>query len=172
MLVVENLHNDLIQGIDTITKGNGRLDFESKTFSWFGKTWHLQGERASQKVGLIAQPCTSGIASIDEVISKFSQNFSHKESKLTPCLVQPIKIITEGPPICQRAYRAPLMKRNEISKAVDDMLAQGIIQPSCSPWASPVTLVPKPDGSIRFCVDYRKLNQVSKKDRYPVPFSF
>ena len=171
MLVVENLHNDLILGIDAITKGNGRLDFESKTFSWFGKTWPLQGERASQIVGLITQPCTSGITSIDEVISKLSKIFSHKESKLTPCLVQPIKIITEGPPICQRAYRAPLMKRNEISKAVDDMLAQGIIQPSCSPWASPVTLVPKPDGSIRFCVDYRKLNQVSKKDRYPVPLA-
>ena len=171
VVVVDNLHNDIILGIDAITQGNGRLDFHTKTFEWFGKTWPLQGERASQIISLISEPYHSGIDPIDRVIDKYSKIFSKKNSTLPPCLVKPIKIITEGPPICQRAYRAPLTKRTEISKAVDDMLAQGIIQPSCSPWASPVTLVPKPDGSIRFCVDYRKLNQVSKKDRYPVPLA-
>ena len=106
---------------------------------------------------------------ITELLSKFKHIFSHKTDPLRPCTLQPIKIVTEGDPICQRAYRVPLLKRQAISKAVDDMLDQGIIQPSCSPWASPVTLVPKPDGSIRFCVDYRKLNQVTRKDRYPLP---
>ena len=49
------------------------------------------------------------------------------------------------------------------------MLEQGVIKSSSSPWASPIVLVKKKDGKYRFCVDYRKLNQVTKKDAHPLP---
>jgi len=49
------------------------------------------------------------------------------------------------------------------------MLQVKVIRPSTSPWASPIVLIPKKDGSIRFCVDYMKLNQVAKFDAYPMP---
>ena len=49
------------------------------------------------------------------------------------------------------------------------MLSQGVIQPSCSPWASPIVSVKKKDGSYRFCVNYRKLSSITKKDAHPLP---
>ena len=49
------------------------------------------------------------------------------------------------------------------------MIKKDVIQQSNSPWASPIVLVQKKDGTIRFCVDYRKLNAVARKDAYPLP---
>ncbi|GFV54281.1 transposon Ty3-I Gag-Pol polyprotein [Trichonephila clavipes] len=67
-------------------------------------------------------------------------------------------------PINQRAYRVSPTERRIIHEEVQKMLDEGIVQPSESPWSSPIVLVrKKKDGSWRFCVDYRKLNSVTKK---------
>ena len=65
--------------------------------------------------------------------------------------------------------RVPFHKRQEMRRQVDEMLEAQIIELSESPWSSPVVLVAKPDGSQRFCVDYRALNKVTKRDLYPLP---
>ena len=75
----------------------------------------------------------------------------------------------DSTPIRQAPRRIPIAQQPECEKAVADMLAQGVIEPGQSPWASPVVLVRKKDGSLRFCVDYRKLNSVTKFDAYPLP---
>ena len=72
-------------------------------------------------------------------------------------------------PIRQPARWLPLSKMEEASKLISDMSTQGIIEPSSSPWAAPAVLVKKKDGSSRFCVDYRKLNEITRKDSYPLP---
>ena len=69
----------------------------------------------------------------------------------------------------QSPRRMPFLVRQEVTRQLQDMQAAGIIQPSKSPWASPIVLVQKKDGSHRFCVDYRELNSVTKKDTFPLP---
>ena len=72
-------------------------------------------------------------------------------------------------PIRQAPRRIPMAQQGECDHEVQAMLDKGVIEPGQSPWASPVVLVRKKDGSLRFCVDYRKLNSVTKFDAYPLP---
>ena len=76
---------------------------------------------------------------------------------------------TNAKPIKQRAYHASHHHCQEIEKQVEEMLCNGIIEPSVSPWASPVVLVTKADNTLGLCIDYRTLNKATIKDSYPLP---
>jgi len=75
----------------------------------------------------------------------------------------------DAKPIKLRAIRVSPHLQEHLKVLTDEMLAAGVIRESVSPWAFPVILVDKPDGSLRFCVDYRRLNAVTIKDAYPIP---
>ena len=75
----------------------------------------------------------------------------------------------DHPPIKQPVRRVPFVYRDKIAELVAGKEKQGVVEPSTSPWASPVVLVPKKDGQYRFCIDYRRLNSVTRKDVYPLP---
>jgi hypothetical protein len=72
-------------------------------------------------------------------------------------------------PVRQRWYRTSRAEQQFISEEIRRMLKQGLIEKSRSEWTSPVVLVRKKNGKLRFCVDYRQLNQLTKKDLYPLP---
>ncbi|KAG0738062.1 hypothetical protein G6F16_010624 [Rhizopus arrhizus] len=72
-------------------------------------------------------------------------------------------------PCVTRDYRRSETENQAIQKEVEEMLKKKVIVPSTSDWCSPVVLIRKPDGRFRFCVDYRGLNKITVKDKYPLP---
>ncbi len=80
-----------------------------------------------------------------------------------------IELLPGTGPILKRPYRMPANDREEIKKQIKELLEKGYIRPSSSPWGAPVLLVEKKDGSLRMVVDYRALNVVMIKNKYPLP---
>jgi RNase H-like domain found in reverse transcriptase/Reverse transcriptase (RNA-dependent DNA polymerase)/Integrase zinc binding domain/Integrase core domain/Chromo (CHRromatin Organisation MOdifier) domain/Retroviral aspartyl protease len=80
-----------------------------------------------------------------------------------------IQLVPDAHPVHCQPYRAGPRARAAEHEEVQKMLKAGVVEPAVSEWASPVVLVPKPDGSLRFCVDYRRLNAITIRDTYPLP---
>jgi len=72
-------------------------------------------------------------------------------------------------PVRQHPYKAGPLARERKKAEVESMRSMGVIEPSTEEWASPVVMAPKPDGTVHFCIDYRRLNLMTVKDAYPIP---
>ena len=104
---------------------------------------------------------------IKELIYEFQDIFSDTPTRTTEAYHD--VDVGDSPPIKQHPYRLNPVKAELMKKEIQYMLDNDIAQPSQSSWSSPCILVPKPDGSVRFCTDYRKVNSVTKTDTYPLP---
>ena len=80
-----------------------------------------------------------------------------------------IELLPVTAPVSKRPYRMPPNELAELKKQLQILLDKGFIRPSSSPWGCPVLFVSKKDGSLRMCVDYRPLNEVTVKNKYPLP---
>jgi hypothetical protein len=80
-----------------------------------------------------------------------------------------IRLVPGADPPYQRPYRLGLAQEEEARKQIKEMLEKGWIEPSNSPFGAPLLFVPKPDGSLRMVIDYRALNKLTVRDRYPLP---
>ena len=106
-----------------------------------------------------------------QVVNNFSECFAWN-GELGMCdLVQHRIELTTDVPVQRPAYKVAHADRKFIEEEVRDMLAKGVIEPSVSPYAAGVVLVPKKSGEVRFCVDYRGLNLVTKSDHFPLPLA-
>jgi transposase InsO family protein len=106
----------------------------------------------------------------DDVIAQFEQ-ISSEQKGLGVTTLTTHRIDTgDALPIRQRYYRMSPEKQRVLVEQVDEMLALDVIEPCESEWSSPVLIVNKKDGSPRFCLDSRKLNSVTKKDAYNLPY--
>ncbi|XP_057518465.1 uncharacterized protein LOC130799384 [Amaranthus tricolor] len=80
-----------------------------------------------------------------------------------------IDLVPGAGPISKAPYRMAPAEMEELRKQVEELLEKGYIRPSVSPWGAPVLFVRKKDGSMRLCIDYRELNKVTVKNKYPLP---
>ena len=80
-----------------------------------------------------------------------------------------IELVPGAGPIYKKPYRMGTEELAELKKQLEEQLRKGFIRPSASPWGSPVLFLAKRDGTIRLCIDYRSLNEVTIKNKYPLP---
>ncbi|GJR88255.1 putative nucleotidyltransferase, ribonuclease H [Tanacetum coccineum] len=80
-----------------------------------------------------------------------------------------IELIPGAEPILKAPYRMAPVELKELKEQLQEMLENGFIRPSVSPWGAPVLFVKKKDGSMRLCIDYRELNRITIRNRYPLP---
>ena len=177
------------QGPYTVTKVLGKVNYEVKMEDGRCKVFHinllkkwfprLATEEAYQNVS-VGQVMVEGQTvrvgdgltekqreSLQGVMTKFPRVL-RKEPGHTHLIEHHIPI-TNSQPIRQRPYRIPHAFREEVLKELTTMEKFGIIEVSDSPWASPIVVVRKKNNKPRICVDYRKLNQLTKADAYPMP---
>jgi len=111
-------------------------------------------------------------ASHQALLNEYKDVFAPRSGAPGLAKVTPFRIrTTTDTPVSRRSRPKSPFERAIINKEVDTMLTAGIIKPSTSAYCSPVILVPKPDGTYRFCVDYRGLNKVTIPDKFPMPLA-
>ncbi|XP_060170593.1 uncharacterized protein LOC132601530 [Lycium barbarum] len=147
------------------TLGRVIFDFRNRTIYFMYQDEKLQSHHIQATPGEFLTPVISYLikqyASIFEpptTLPPHRRAFDHR-----------IPLIESANPVSKRPYRYPGIKKDIIEKLVQEMLDQSIIQHSTSPYASPVVLVGKKDGCWRLCVDYRELNQLTIKNKFPIP---
>nr|XP_034194962.1 uncharacterized protein LOC117611144 [Osmia lignaria] len=168
--VMPNLAYPMLIGMDLLR----RLGLQV----WLGEQ-RVDRKDAQNQPTSLPVPCTIkapiGLAELTPDDQEQLDQFLRREKRAfegiqgpTPLIEHEIRL-EETTPIKQRYRpRNPAMQKL-IDEEVEKMLTDGVIQPSSSPWSSPIVMVKKKDGKYRFCVDFRKLNQVTRKDAYPLP---
>ena len=107
---------------------------------------------------------------LHEMLRGYADVISQNDGDLGKTNLVKHRIDTQGAnPIRQPVRRLPIQQRKEVQGMLHDMLKKGVIEHSHSPWASPIVFVKKRDGSHRFCIDFRQVNAVTKKDAQPLP---
>ena len=107
---------------------------------------------------------------LDRLLTDYRNIFAHNISELGSTSLTEHEIDTgDAQPIKQLPRRLPNVLKSVVQEQVSEMLQNDVIRPSHSPWASPIVLVRKKDNTWRFCVDYRKLNDITIKDSYMIP---
>lgn len=172
--VIDKLLEPMILGMDFLSAHHARLDCVKKTFTIEAVSLSVHPQQSSStQLSLEAPhlaPSTDVMSSPLEALTALFPDVA--EFRAGSARIQPITIrIQPGTsPIKQNVRQKAIAEKEVIDREVQKMLELGVIRHSASPWASPVHLVPKGDGEIRFCIDFRRVNSIVVADAYPMPF--
>lgn len=191
VLVMEDLTTELIIGVDLIRETGLLIDLQHMKvwYSSSAKEVPIPPTKKTQELPVLVAAGDSPILEVEGTTSLQNSSTTGSSSKEKHSQLQDVlqqfsevlgdhmgrsdtvqhHITTNGSPPCrQRPYPYSPEKRMSIQQQVEEMLKLGVVEPSKSPWASPVVIVKKKDGSDRFCVDYRRLNQATQTDAFPM----
>ena len=185
---------DAIIGMDWLSKHHAKILCDEKAIHipFKNETLVIHGDKNKNRYGIIS--CLRMIKYMNEGCHVFMVQVT--ESKLTKKQLKDVPIVKEFPevfpedlpglpptrqvefqielvpgaaPVAKAPYRLAPSEMEELSEQLKELSDKGFIRPSSSPWGAPILFVKKKDGSFRMCIDYRELNKLTVKNRYPLP---
>ncbi|GJT61888.1 putative nucleotidyltransferase, ribonuclease H [Tanacetum coccineum] len=185
---------DIVNDMDWLSKYHARIICDEKVVHILinGETLIIRGDQSKTRLNLISciktkryisRGCQVFVIQVMEkksdekrledipVVREFPKVFPEDLPGL-PLVRQvefQIDLIPGATPVARAPYRLAPSKMQELSNQLQELADRGFIRPSTSPWGAPVLFVKKKDGSFRMCIDYRELNKLTVKNRYPLP---
>ncbi|GAB2285939.1 hypothetical protein Dimus_039735 [Dionaea muscipula] len=182
---------DIMFGMDWLSRRRVTIDYFSRRITIYGLKggyFHFMGDRVGEMVpSFFGLPCSSEGSflfsltavegeearpwSLPRVVCEFPDIFPEDLVELPPHreVDFSIDLLPGTTPISMPTYRFAPAELRELKTQLDDLLSKGFIRTSTSPWGAPALFAKKKDGSLRLCIDYRKLNRVTVKNKYPLP---
>ena len=164
---------DVILGMDWMKQNRALIQCQEKVVVVIA----LNGDRISVDVAAQAQSIAivnqldDRVNKEDPVVDEFLDVFPNDLPGMPPDrdIEFIIELLPGIAPIARRPYRIGVNELEELKKQIKELQEKGFIHPGSSPWGAPVIFVDKKDGTQRMCVDYRSLNEVTIKNKYPLP---
>ncbi|GJV69451.1 putative reverse transcriptase domain-containing protein [Tanacetum coccineum] len=195
LLPIHMLDFDVILGMDWLASHRATIDCYARTvifgnvcqpefvYHGFSSLKSVKLISAMKACTLISHGCQGFLASVMDtslespnienlsVVREFADVFLDELPGLPPAreIEFGIELIPGAEPISKALYRMAPVELKELKEQLQEMLENGFIRPSVSPWGAPVLFVKKKDGSMRLCIDYRELNRITIRNRYPLP---
>ncbi|KAK1606382.1 hypothetical protein QYE76_030055 [Lolium multiflorum] len=167
---------DFILGVDFLrTLGPILWDFDALTMTFWRQGRHIRweglgGTSPAPQLQLVSGADDADHPLLTHLLQQHSDIFEEPQGLPPPrACDHRIHLLPGSAPVAVRPYRYPQLQKDELERQCALMLAAGIIRISTSPFSAPVLLVRKSDGTWRFCIDYRALNALTLKDKFPIP---
>eukprot|EP00253_Pinus_taeda_P025152 PITA_25152 len=160
---------DVLIGMDWLEKQWSIINCKTKAISYQEELGNKQ--KIQVQVGYASSKDKASTLEGILVVQEFADVFPEEIPELPPKrnLDFTIELVPSAAPMSQAPYRMSVPELTELKMQLQELLEKKYIRPSVSPWGAPVLFVRKKDGTFRMCIDYRQLNKLTVKNKYPLP---